>query len=780
MKHHIKPRLSGLRPWLIAGVIGSGAALYAQTTPPATQPESGDADTVAPSPTSTVQTLDPFAVIGSSDRVFSLPGSAYYLDTGQITNLNYTNIDDVLRQIPGVYTRGEDGYGNFPNISIRGANPGRSSSVTMMEDGVLSAPAPYSAPAVYNSPNVARMYALEVLKGSSQVKYGPHTTGGVLNYTTTPIPTTPEAFGRFSYGNYNDYQTHLWAGGRKETEIGTFGGLLEFYNRQTDGFKTLDSTPAFNAGDANTGFNRKDYMMKLSFEPNWNTPNYFEFKLSYEDFMANETYLGLSQQDFNNTPNRRYAASRNDQINTYGFNSHLRHIIELTPDIQVKTTAYWQKFQRNWFKLHELRAGGALPAPLPLSQALFNGTPGYDILTGVASGTLRYRNNNRSYELYGIQSQVDWDFETGPLTHILQAGIRLHRDYEDRFQNNVDFIQNAGGAFTGSVVGAPGSQDNRRGTSTAVAVYVEDRMEYEDWAFIPGIRMEFIDYQNVNRNTGASGSTSLVGVMPGLGVEYNINQSWMVFGGYYRGFSPPGPGAATQHINNPTLPKIKPETTNSFELGARYRAEGVRAELVGFYTFFDDLIIPENIGTGVPRTENAGKVESRGVELLVGVDPATIYNWGNFRTPVTLAFTYTNAVISSNTASQNAESIFSGAVKGNRVPYIPEFQVNLTTGIEYERWRGYMSVSYVDSTFASANNSSAEINPNTGVPDARFGTIPSYVTVDFSAYYRVWREVELFAYIQNAFDDEYMVSRLPHGPRPGAPRTFGIGLQARF
>jgi len=93
-----------------------------------------------------------------------LSGSATYLDAEDIQRHSYGYINHVLRQVPGVYVRPDAGYGLFPNISLRGVDTGRSFKVTIMEDGVLSAPAPYSDPAAYYSPSIDRMDGLEVLR----------------------------------------------------------------------------------------------------------------------------------------------------------------------------------------------------------------------------------------------------------------------------------------------------------------------------------------------------------------------------------------------------------------------------------------------------------------------------------------------------------------------------------------------------------------------------------------------------------------------------------------
>ena len=171
--------------------------------------------------------LDPVlvsgAIVGSKEGVNNITGSATYLDIADLRVHAVSDINSALRRVPGVYVRPEDGYGNFPNISLRGIDMGRSSKVTIMEDGILAAPATFSAPSAYYSPTLERMSGLEVIKGSSQVKYGPHTTGGVINYLSTAIPDEVTTFSRAYYGEFDELVTHIYHGGKKDTSAGTVG-----------------------------------------------------------------------------------------------------------------------------------------------------------------------------------------------------------------------------------------------------------------------------------------------------------------------------------------------------------------------------------------------------------------------------------------------------------------------------------------------------------------------------------------------------------------------------
>lgn len=716
--------------------------------------------------------LDKVMVIGNPANIEKMPGSAQVVTKEDIRQQNYDDVNRVLRKVPGVYVREEDGFGLFPNISLRGVDTTRSSKVTVMEDGVMMSPAPYSAPAAYYSPTAGRMSGVEVLKGSSQIKYGPHTTGGVINYLSTPVPTKEKAYLKSTFGSFNEQRTHAYFGNTFDAgAAGQFGVLLEGYRRQNDGFKKIDETADFRSGD-DTGFDKTDTTIKLSWEPNSAMYQRFEFKHGTSELDANETYLGLSQADFNADPTRRYAASRFDNMKSEQEQTSLRWSISPADDIDVVTTLYQTDFKRNWYKLNKVNGDS-------LSRVLE--TPGLsqDCMKGTAACDLKIKANNRKYKTEGIETVGYFRFGSDSVQHEVMAGLRLHQDEVTRFQWEDTYAQAANGTITGMTPGTPGDAGDRFQKTEALALFVQDTIETGAWTITPGARYEMLDQtsedprgtlQSAGGTKGRDGENSFNVDAYGVGAAYQFNEQWTGFGGLHSGYSTPSPRG--------TRGGLDPETSTAFEAGARYTnvPQAFAAETTFFYTAFEDLIVTDNVGgTGTGDDENFGEVDTFGIELALQYDAGIANNWG-VSNPSFLSATYTNAEQKNDSTSTDAESIFSYGKAGNKVPYIPELTLSLGTGVETKKWGAFISGNYVSETYTSANNVDNQVN-GAGDPDARYGKTDSYFTADVSAFYRINETVKLFGGVQNLFDEEYVVSRQPHGARGGLPQFVYTGIE---
>src|SRR3990170_3983735 len=341
-------------------------------------------------------------VIGDAIRLGKIPGSAQ-LVSGKELEQKKVGFDDVhrfLRHLPGVNIQEEEGYGLRPNIGMRGSGTERTSTITLMEDGVLIAPAPYAAPAAYYFPTPGRMESLEVRKGSSQIKYGPRTNGGALNLISTPIPASLRLAANATLGPDSTRKLHANLGDSYEN----FCWLAETYQFSTLGFKRLD-------GGGDTGFDLEDYVLKfrLNTGPASKVYQQVEVKLGYTDQRSDETYLGLSEQDFLENPFRRYAGSQADIFNSDHKQYQAQHLIALHRRADLTTTVYRNDFSRNWYKLNDVNGRSigdilARPEDFPAEFAIIRGADTSD-------GALRVRANNRSYYSYGVQSILGLRFD---------------------------------------------------------------------------------------------------------------------------------------------------------------------------------------------------------------------------------------------------------------------------------------------------------------------------------------------------------------------------------
>ena len=711
----------------------------------------------APAPAPELQRLDSVNVFGTAEDTQKAAGSAHYVDQATLERFNYRDINRVLRQVPGVYLVEEEGYGLRPNIGIRGSGTDRNSRITVMEDGVLIAPAPYAAPAAYYFPTMARIDAIEIRKGSSAIQAGPRTTGGAINLMSTPIPS--EAGGEFdlSWGSDATLLAHGWAGAMGER----FGGLIEGVRQSSDGFKQIDG-----GGDA--GFDLDDVVAKLRWigAPEAAVYQQLDLKLSRTTQDSNETYLGLTDADFRADPNRRYAASRLDNIQTEHQLVELRHLIELGENATLNTVAYRTEFSRNWFKLNDVLnpgTGGYVGIGTVLGDPA-TWADQYAWLTGEDSpdDALRLRNNNRSYYAQGLQTVLGTRFATGRASHELEVGLRVHRDQEDRYQND-DRFRMQGGQLVLTRDGAPGTQDNRVGDAEALSLFVHDTISFGKWILTPGVRYERIDLASTRYST-ATGRRDVVlskvetevdEVIPGFGATYLLSDALTLFGSVHRGFNPPGPASGS----------LSEKSVNG-EFGLRWNQGGLGTELVGFINEYSNLVGTCTASSG--GSCNLGDQFDGGEARISGLEASLNYDFnegGGVSVPFSLAYTFTRAEFRNTFVSDFDE--WGNVTSGDRLPYLPEHLVHAEIGLAGERWRLGLAANYLDDMRTEAGTGPGE-------------RTDSAVVWDLTGGFQLNDRVELYARVENLSDETYVVARRPAGARPGQPRSGFVGVRVGF
>ncbi len=707
------------------------------------------------------ETLQPLTVVGSQEAVFELPGSAAYAAAEDFRERGYTNIAQIAARVPGVYVRDEDGSGNFPNISLRGVDGNRSTKVTMMEDGILTAPAPYSAPNAYYAPKAGRMAGIEFLKGSSQVKYGPQTTGGVVNYRSTGFaePDGPKFYNRTTYGSHNTLFEHAWHGDEQESAAGKIGWLLEMHGEHSDGYREIDGS------SKNTGYDLLEPMLKLFWEPNTALEQRLEFKVGYSNFDANETYTGLTDADFDQNPDRRYASTLNDEFSSEQWRTYLKWTAEPSDVLRFESAVYLNTFRRNWDKLSSVSISGS--SITNVAEAMLTDS-GINLLKGLGAGTITLTDAFRDHESYGWQNQVNHQFATGPVEHDLAVGLRLHYDQQDGSDIKTNYASNSAGGF-GIGVQNPTTPITRQ-EAFATAAYIEDSMKIGKLTLRPGLRYEWLELEaHAPGKPASSGAVDENLIMGGLGATYDFDDQNSAFGGAYQGASPANPSGYVNGTDN--------EESLGFELGLRHKDDALKTELVGFVTDFDQLIAPEVPGgAGSVASENGGSAEVWGIESLVEYDHGLASNW-TFGLPAYLSLTYTDAEFAdmSGTLASNAGT-FAGGRNGNEIPYIPEWKLGTGIGIAFEKWGVNLDASYNSTSWGTGYNDDAR----SGNASAMDGKIDALLLFDLTGHYQLTDQIKLVGGIQNLLDERAIISRAPLGARANAPRMIFAGFEAEF
>ena len=699
-------------------------------------------------------------IIGSVEDAKEIAGSASVITEEELQTYEYTDIHKILSNVPGVNFRPEEGYGLRPNISIRGTYADRSGKITLMEDGVLIAPGPYSASSAYYFPTAGRIAGVEVLKGPAAISEGPYTIGGAINLLSTPIADESGGMINQEFGEDATSRTHIhysFVGER-------LAMMVESHLWESGGFDTIKGY------SQDTGFDKEDTVIKirLTSEPGATVYQEVNFKYQDSDELSEQTYVGLADADFRKDAHDRYGLTALDNMD----NEHKTNQISYLADFgkfEFTATSYDNDFARNWFKVDKIDNQKVYGHGNGINNIIAAANAGEATAIAILHGTnadpveIKLKNNNRAYTNEGLDLNLQFNGDA----HTLTVGYRDTEDSEDRFQVYA-YTPWSGGKLGALTIGSdPGySSNNRLTTAEASAFYLNDEFTMgaltvnvgfrsEEWTIV---QQRYVDAARSAINTEKGYPKTLSdndNSLMGFSAAYDMNDTTQLFFGFHEGFTPTGGGA-------------DPEEADNIEMGVRYTDGNTYLEAVYFDTDYQNMFgecTASGGATGsceIGDTFNAGEASISGLELVVQTEMTSA---SGVKYPLSAVYTSTDAEF-----DNTFDSDFWGSVAaGMEIPDLPDSQLALQAGFETENG-------------LSGNATLYSYGSTCSVASCAAGTeIDSYNVIDASLTKAVNEAMDVYMVVSNVTDETDVIARAPkNGARAQMPRSILVGIRYRL
>ena len=268
--------------------------------------------------------------------------------------------------------------------------------------------------------------------------------------------------------------------------------------------------------------------------------------------------------------------------------------------------------------------------------------------------------------------------------------------------------------------------------------------------------------------------------LPQAGARFALNDDSELFAAYSRNLRAfPSSGTSGPFSTNlagflAIKDKLKPETSDTFEAGWRFRSSDFQAVIAAYHVKFKDRLFAVPVGSGIvgnpSALSNVGGVTAQGFEAVGTWNFAE--NWSAFA-----SYAYNDSTYDDDTIDGNGVVV--ARTKGKTTVDTPEHLFKTELSYSSDGFFGRLSLSYLSKRYFNYENDRS---------------VPSQFLADLSFGYKFsgepWMEgLEVQANISNLFDEEYIstINSNGFGIRGdnqtllvGAPRQVFVTVRKTF
>ena len=646
---------------------------------------------------------------------------ATVIDLDALPKVQANNYRQALASTPGLLFSEE----TTPLVSIgyRGiGEPHRFQFMQVLKDGVPIHADQFGYPEAYYTPPLDVVDRMEFIRGGGSLMYGPQ-PGGAFNYVTY-MPRRDRAFGfrtQNIFGTDNLFSSYTAVDGT----YGDWGYYGYFNHRSADGFRNSNSDYRLDGGN-----------VKLVHTISDDTRVIFGVDM-YEEEHGEPG--GLTAANFAANPSMTTRMTDRFRLRRYIGTAELQHTFQEGTELSVKT---WGGYYQRWSKRQ--RGGGF--GTLPVGAA-------------AATNTIE----NQQFYTFGIEPRFRHDWEAWGNKHTLTTGMQYYYSYSPR-EDKRGFSPDAedGNIFL----------DSRRETLYG-SIFAENKFTFGKLSVTPGFRLEMVKQDVQTRNfaaaTGAFANEvrkSQTEVQPlfGLGLSYDLGNESSIYANVSQGYRTTIFQESIVAQPGVTATDATPGLSWSYELGTRGKPTGWLTYDTSLFLIDLDNRFGTVTAGGVTQLRSVGRSINYGWDAALDMDLIGLADRLAGRKDIersqSLNF-YTNVSI------LEAE-LYGGPSDGGSPQYAPDYMVR--TGLIYKNG-DRLKIAFLG-TLVADHNARDDSNPNF--------EIPSYMTWDLTAEYKVNDHFTVMAGINNLFDESYYARVRNDGIDPAYGRNAYLGGEVRF